>query len=480
MMFPSLRARLLLSYVAIISLTLCVVSVALVLILLRNPIPTLEAYRRLTDIAQESLPSLGANIDQIDEGLARLAAARDIRALRLGTDNTALFDSTGQIQAGQAVTLRVTQVGDGPGQRGTFRDPAGRVWLYVAYDTQNTRHDVGLIVLLTPRPRPRIVDLFGENMLPSLIQAGTISLVVSVVLAVLISNSVARPLRLTASAANAIAGGDYGQQAPEVGPREVRDLARAFNNMSEQVQRAQQTQRDFLANVSHELKTPLTSIQGYSQAILDGAAASPKRAARVIYDEAGRMRRLVEDLLDLARIESGQAHLSRGHVNLSELLHSVLEGLALRAAEQGVTLAHEVNTLPGLTGDNDRLAQVFANLIDNALTHTPAGGQVMVSAGRADSGVQIAVSDTGKGISAKDLSRIFERFYQVDKSRTRTGRKGTGLGLTISKEIIEAHGGTIRVESIVGEGTTFTVWLPLPRPTDETVARSSAHRPDRP
>jgi signal transduction histidine kinase len=285
---------------------------------------------------------------------------------------------------------------------------------------------------------------------------------------------VVKPLRRLAEAARAITAGDYSQRVEEKGPREIRTLAATFNQMVEEVQHTQEGQRDFLANVSHELKTPLTSIQGYSQAVLDGAVTDPARAASVIYDEAGRMRRLVEELLDLARLESGQARLRRAHVDLSALLGAVIERMTPQARERGVSLEHEVRALPGLTGDGDRLAQVFANLIDNAIEHTPNGGRVLVRAVEVDGGVEASISDTGHGISPEDLDRIFERFYQVDKSRVRGERKGTGLGLTISKELVEAHGGRIRAVSTLGQGATFIVWLPLPRPSDETVSRMPA------
>jgi signal transduction histidine kinase len=345
------------------------------------------------------------------------------------------------------------------------------VWLYVGLTEQGRQGGVGTVIFADQRPRLPIFNYFGENTIRPLLTAGLVGMIAALILAVLISNSVARPLRKIAQAAHAIAQGDYTQQAPEAGPREVRGVAHAFNQMAAQVQASQKTQRDFLANVSHELKTPLTSIQGFAQAILDGAAGDPTRAARVIYDEAGHMRRIVEDLLDLARIESGQIVMQRQHVDLAAVLHTVAERLSLRAAETQVALTTEIAALPRLTGDGDRLAQVFSNLVDNALTHTPPGGQVMIQATQADGMAQVAVSDTGPGIPEDDLSRVFERFYQVDKSRARGGRQGAGLGLAISKEIVEAHGGRLRAESVKGQGATFRVWLPLPRPDDTTVGR---------
>jgi two-component system OmpR family sensor kinase len=469
-MFNSLRARLLLSYTVIIGLTLCIVGAALILLLLNSPIPAAQVYLRLANIARDNTSALRAEPGQIDEHLAEVAAANDIRTLRVGPEGAVLFDSAGQLESGQTVNLRAAPSDDARFQRGTYRGPNGRLWLYVGYGPLAAHRETGLIVLATPRLT--FLNSLGGDLLRLLLQAGLIGLVLSVLFAVLISASVARPLRRTVAATRAVASGDYGQQVPEDGPREVRDLAHAFNAMSRQVQRAQQTQRDFLANVSHELKTPLTSIQGYSQAILDGAASEPARAAQVIHDEAGRMRRMVEDLLDLARIESGQAKMRREHVNLGDLLKAVLDRFVIQAGEQGVRLVHEIGEMPHLTGDNDRLMQVFANLIDNALAHTPAGGQITVRAQQVDSGVRVTVSDTGKGLPAEDLGRVFERFYQVDKSRARSGRKGTGLGLTISKEIVEIHGGTIRAESPQGQGATFHVWLPLPRSSDETVVSS--------
>jgi signal transduction histidine kinase len=240
----------------------------------------------------------------------------------------------------------------------------------------------------------------------------------------------------------------------------------------------QQVQRDFLANVSHELKTPLTSIQGFAQAIQDGAAgdsASIRKSATIIYDEATRMNRMVGELLDLARIETGQIVMRREAVQLDQLLPNVIERLALRAQEGGVALSADITAgLPAIVGDGDRLAQVFSNLIDNALKHTPSGGKVTVAArlisgssavkrGKPLAGVEITVADTGAGIPPEDLSRIFERFYQVDKSRVKSRTGSLGLGLAIVREIVTAHGGTIHAESIVGLGTKFVVWLPVER-----------------
>ena len=214
--------------------------------------------------------------------------------------------------------------------------------------------------------------------------------------------------------------------------------------MAEQVRASQQSQRDFLANVSHDLKTPLTSIQGFAQAITDGAAGdaeSVRRSAGVIQDEAQRMSRMVSELLDLARIESGQIVMRREPVHLNAVLRDCVDKLALRAQQTGVKLNAQVpDDLPVVLGDGDRLAQVFTNLLDNALKHTPEGGKVTLAARSLSgssivrrgktwpAGVEVSVSDTGSGIPPEDLGRIFERFYQVDKSRPARQRPGAGAG----------------------------------------------------
>jgi signal transduction histidine kinase len=281
-----------------------------------------------------------------------------------------------------------------------------------------------------------------------------------------------------AQAAQKIAAGEYDQAVPVEGPAEFKEVAVDFNHMAEKVRGAQQSQRDLVANVSHELKTPLTSIQGFAQAIQDGAASDPaaiRKSATIIYDEATRMNRMVGELLDLARIESGQIVMRSERVALDQVLRSVIEKMLLRAQASGVTLQTEIaDGLPVIVGNGDRLAQVFSNLIDNALKHTPGGGKVTVTArsisgssavkrGKPLSGMEVTVVDTGSGIPPEDLLRIFERFYQVDKSRAKSKAGSLGLGLAIVKEIIIAHGGTIHAESVVGLGTRFVVWLPVER-----------------
>jgi two-component system phosphate regulon sensor histidine kinase PhoR len=223
----------------------------------------------------------------------------------------------------------------------------------------------------------------------------------------------------------------------------------------------EQMRTDFVANVTHELRTPLTSIRGFAETLLDGALEDTEAARNfvgIIKREGEHLAALIEDLLDLSRIESGRWRVQPLEINLAELVADALGGLAQKAVDQGIELRIAVPEIQ-FQADPGRLAQVLINLVDNALKYTPAGGRVLVQAEDLGEQVQIQVADTGTGMPKADLPRIFERFYRVDKARTRkTG--GTGLGLSIVKHIVEAHGGKISVESELGQGTTFTVTLP--------------------
>jgi two-component system, OmpR family, phosphate regulon sensor histidine kinase PhoR len=238
-----------------------------------------------------------------------------------------------------------------------------------------------------------------------------------------------------------------------------------------ETERVEKTRRDFIANVSHELRTPLTSIQGYAETLLDSASdngAPTREFLEIIRKNAARMSRLTEDLLTLARVESGETRFETEPVPPIELLHDAEESFREIARGQGIELQiHNdegknaaVESLPLVLADREAIHQVFSNLIDNAMKYGRAGGRIVLGARAAQRGVEFFVQDFGAGISSEHLPRLFERFYRVDKARSRESG-GTGLGLAIAKHIVRAHGGTIHAESELGHGSTFVFTLPV-------------------
>ncbi len=223
--------------------------------------------------------------------------------------------------------------------------------------------------------------------------------------------------------------------------------------------RVETIKKDFVANVSHELRTPLASIKGYSETLLDGGMEDKetlKEFLRVIDRHATRMARLIDDLLILSRLESHQMPIISAPVDLNELVQATTTGFEKQARDKGISISMSIpEGLPKVLGDHDRLEQVMVNILDNAIKYTHSGGRVSVTAGKVDGAVRVDVKDTGIGIPADDIPRIFERFYRVDKARSRELGE-TGLGLAIVKHIIQGHNGKLQVESLPGKGSTFS------------------------
>ena len=489
-MFNSLRFRLIVSYIVIIAVCLTIIALALTVLVRTDSISRLLTQERLlvtlstaTRLARQELQA-GNTPEQTMDSLRSRFETQEMRILLIGSDRRITADSGDTLQGRRLneITLPPSiPLADGL-LSGNINVGDQVRWIYVMRPNIGARN-VGILVAQTPQQINLRSPIYTQ-ILGRLAWTGCVGGVLSVLLALIISWSVSSPLRRLAKAADAIAQGDYDQTVPAQGPAEVQELAQNFNSMVEQVKASQQSQRDFLANVSHDLKTPITSIQGFAQAITDGAASDPdsvRRSASIIRDEAERMSRMVSELLDLARIESGQIVMRREAVHLDAVLRDCVDKLVLRAQQGNIKLESQVpGDLPVITGDGDRLAQVFTNLLDNALKHTPEGGRVTVAARSLSgssivrrgktwpAGIEVAVADTGSGIPPEDLGRIFERFYQVDKSRPRGG--GLGLGLAIVKQIVEAHYGMIRAESVMGLGTRFVVTLPLDPGTETTLA----------
>jgi signal transduction histidine kinase len=477
----SLRTRLLLSYALVILVCIAIIFVALLFLLREAPTQKRLAAGRLSleaGVVQRLIRTpLQNNVPpaQIMRRLEAVDNRTDSRILLINAQSGEVLGDTGVTLTGRSLfTLGRPQRFNNT-LTGEF-NADGEHWLYSTGPLLNRRDQVEVVAALPYEITSPLRDPIFRELMQPLVVALVLALGVSIVLAILVTRSVTRPMQHVTRAAQKIAAGDYDQTVPLEGPTEFKEVAVNFNQMAQQVRAAQHSQRDFLANAAHELKTPLTSIQGFAQAIQDGTASEPevvRKSASIIYDEAARMNRLVVELLELARLESGQIVLRREPVQLEALLRGLGERVQPRAQASGVQLQIELAALPVITGDGDRLAQVFSNLIDNALKHTPGGGKVTVAARalsgssavkrgtlRAIGGVEISVADTGAGIPPDDLPHVFDRFYQVEKSRARSKEGSVGLGLSIVKELVAAHGGVIHAESIVGLGTKFVVWLP--------------------
>lgn len=271
------------------------------------------------------------------------------------------------------------------------------------------------------------------------------------------------PLAEVMAAADAVAEGDLSVRVQEHRPGEFGGLARSFNRMATELERAEQQRRNLTADVAHELRTPLHIIQGNLEGVLDGVYEATPEHITATLDETRLLARLVSDLQTLSLAEAGQLPLYPVETLVADLLADVQTSFAGPAAAANITLAIDIP--PGseklsLVVDADRMEQVLSNLVANALRHTPERGRVTLSASPTPEGVRLTVSDTGSGIPPDELPYIFDRFWRGEKSRTRQDGAGSGLGLAIARQLVQAHGGHITVESQPGQGTTFTLDLP--------------------
>jgi signal transduction histidine kinase len=274
------------------------------------------------------------------------------------------------------------------------------------------------------------------------------------------------PLRSLAAASQRIAGGRYAERVSTAGDDELGDLARSFNSMAAALEETERRRLALIGDVAHELRTPLATLQGNLEGLLDGVVKPEPATWARLHVEAGRLRRLVEDLQELSRAEAGRIRLEPRAVDPAGLVAAAVAPLADAFAEKGIALATELAPdLPSVRADPDRAVQVLTNLLTNALRYTPAPGTVRVTARRAAGGVELAVADSGVGLAPEHLERVFERFYRVDRSRSRAPGApwaGSGVGLTIARALVEAMGGRIHAESPgPGRGATFRVVLPI-------------------
>jgi signal transduction histidine kinase len=317
-------------------------------------------------------------------------------------------------------------------------------------------------------PIEGIEKTFGQ-MRETILWATLFGVLLSTAMVSYLSWSISRPRRTIERTAAEIGRGNYAERVRVDTSDEIGDVAQTINTMAEKLERVEQERQhleqvrnDFLANVSHELRTPLTAMQGFLEALQDGLVEDEEARQKyyaVMYTETMQVNRLVDDLMDLMKLENNEVNLAKFPVDVAEVMNKVAFSFRAEAEEKGLAIAVDAeDNLPKIYADRDRVAQILKNFVKNAVKFTEQG-EIRLSAAAEESYVRIQVADTGIGISQEDVHRIWERFFKVDRGRSKNN-KGTGLGLAIVKELVERHDGKWKVESEPGVGSTFTVWLP--------------------
>ena len=301
-------------------------------------------------------------------------------------------------------------------------------------------------------------DMYSDSVTTVVIAASVVAVLASVGLAIVLARMLARPLAEIGGAARRIADGDYAARVPREGPEELASLADSFNQMAASLERQEQMRRDFIANAAHELRTPLTNLQGYLEALRDGVIVADRATYESLHEEADRLVRLSRSLDALAEGDAGSSPPATVELDLAAAVRSALDLAAPSIERAGLTLQTEVPATLPARADPDRIAQVLANLLSNAVRYTPSGGLITVRAERRPGDLLVSIANTSEGIPREDLDRVFERFYRVEKSRDRA-HGGAGIGLAIVKHLVEGSGGRVGAES--SEGLT-RFWFSLP------------------
>jgi signal transduction histidine kinase len=320
---------------------------------------------------------------------------------------------------------------------------------------------VGVLVPM-PMPfqgQPREVE-FIERINMTLFYGALIGAVIALLLGILLSRTLTRPIRELTQATHAVSEGDLSQQVPVRSKDELGELAKAFNKMSAQLSRSVNTRKQMTADIAHELRTPLSLILGHAEAVHDGVLPPTRENFEIIREEATRLEHLVNDLRTLSLADAGELSIQIQEIEPQRMVNEVASLYQYQAQRKNITFDLDVTpNLPSIEVDPGRITQVLTNILDNALRHTPEGGRIILAAHQADDMVELSVQDSGSGLNIEDVDRIFERFYRADASRQREDG-GSGLGLAIAKSIVQAHGGQVSAESEPGSGLKVRIRLP--------------------
>lgn len=307
--------------------------------------------------------------------------------------------------------------------------------------------------------QPRELE-FIQRINLTLFYGALIGAVIALVLGIVLSRTLTRPIRELTKATHAVSEGDLSQQVPVRSRDELGELARAFNKMSAELSRSVNARKQMTADIAHELRTPLSLILGHAEAVHDGVMPPTRENFEIIRDEATRLEHLINDLRTLSLADAGELSIQRQSIEPQRLIHEVASLYQYQTQRKNIAFTLDVaQDLPNIEVDPGRMTQVLTNILDNALRHTPEGGTIVLSAKEYRDQVELAIQDSGPGLPAEDLERIFERFYRADASRQREDG-GSGLGLAIAKSIVQAHGGQLSAESEPGNGLRVRVLLP--------------------
>lgn len=318
---------------------------------------------------------------------------------------------------------------------------------------------IGGVILYSPITG---VNDTSQNMMKIYLGAAFLGILISIGIGVLLSKQITQPIKRVCEITSSIAKGQFDERVEIHSKDELSILASSINHMTQRLSELEKMRRNFVANVSHELRSPLTSIQGYIDVLLQGKSKNQldeKAYLQILQKETHRLSRLVNDLLEISRFDSQTAQFNMDEFPLRSIIDRSMTSLRIQTAAKGLIIHTNLpSDLPLCYGDEDRIEQVIYNLLDNAIRYSPEGGEINISSSLIDDKVWVDIADSGPGIPSQDLQHIWERFYRVDKSRSRN-EGGTGLGLAIVKEIIESHGGQVLVESTLGKGSQFSFSL---------------------
>ncbi len=316
---------------------------------------------------------------------------------------------------------------------------------------------------ISPEPSPGFPSplSLSQSISRFLLWGALLAVAIALLFTFFLSRGISAPVKALTLAAVRLGQGDLSQRVELKDKGELGELAQTFNSMANDLERTEELRQSMVADAAHELRTPLSNIRGYLEAIRDGVVAPDAATIHSLYEEVILLSRLVDDLQELALAEAGELKMAPQAEDISELIYQAVAGMRAQAAVKGVSVSIDLpSKLPLVNIDSHRIGQVLRNLLENAVVHTNKGDSITLAARQQGNWVEVSVADTGEGISAENLPNIFERFYRVDKSRTRaTG--GSGLGLTIAKRLVEAHGGKIEVQSELGKGSRFSFTLPV-------------------